>query len=66
MEAPVSGSVILAGVRLKLDGYGLLCVFPILIKFFNFGSIWISVRLVGGLHAELSHHEQFMSFPLDW
>jgi NADH-ubiquinone oxidoreductase chain 4 len=30
VEAPVSGSVILAGVLLKLGSYGLLRVFPIL------------------------------------
>jgi len=32
-EAPVSGSMILAGVLLQLGGYGLLHVFPILFKF---------------------------------
>jgi NADH-ubiquinone oxidoreductase chain 4 len=33
VEAPVSGSMILAGVLLKLGGYGLLRVFPILSRF---------------------------------
>jgi NADH-ubiquinone oxidoreductase chain 4 len=33
VEAPVSGSMILAGVLLKLGGYGLLRVFPVLFKF---------------------------------
>nr|URX53897.1 NADH dehydrogenase subunit 4 [Cryptotermes kirbyi] len=53
VEAPVSGSMILAGVLLKLGGYGLLRVFPILVSFFNFGFIWVSVSLVGGVLVSL-------------
>nr|URX53780.1 NADH dehydrogenase subunit 4 [Cryptotermes havilandi] len=53
VEAPVSGSMILAGVLLKLGGYGLLRVFPILVSFFNFGVVWISVSLVGGVLVSL-------------
>jgi NADH-ubiquinone oxidoreductase chain 4 len=52
-EAPVSGSIILAGVLLKLGGYGLLRIFPSLVNFFGFGFILISVRLVGGVLVSL-------------
>nr|URX53624.1 NADH dehydrogenase subunit 4 [Postelectrotermes sp. 1 AB-2022a]URX53676.1 NADH dehydrogenase subunit 4 [Postelectrotermes sp. 1 AB-2022a]URX53741.1 NADH dehydrogenase subunit 4 [Postelectrotermes sp. 1 AB-2022a] len=53
VEAPVSGSMILAGVLLKLGGYGLLRVFPILVNFFKLGFIWISISLVGGFLVSL-------------
>lgn len=36
VEAPISGSMILAGVLLKLGDYGLLHVFPALVNFFTF------------------------------
>nr|AIY61758.1 NADH dehydrogenase subunit 4 [Synacanthotermes sp. TB-2014] len=54
VEAPVSGSMILAGVLLKLGGYGLIRVFPFLFSFgFVFGFVWVSLSLVGGVFVSL-------------
>ena len=48
VEAPVSRSMILAGVLLKLGGYGLLRVFPLLFQFgFGFCVVWVPLNLVG-------------------
>nr|URX53301.1 NADH dehydrogenase subunit 4 [Neotermes sp. 1 AB-2022a] len=53
VEAPVSGSMILAGVLLKLGGYGLLRVYPFMLNFFKFGFFWVSISLVGGVLVSL-------------
>nr|AMN09050.1 NADH dehydrogenase subunit 4 [Rhipidia chenwenyoungi] len=54
VEAPVSGSMILAGILLKLGGYGLLRIFPLLQKIGGvMNYIWVSISLVGGLLVSL-------------
>uniref|UniRef100_A0AAU7YRP8 NADH-ubiquinone oxidoreductase chain 4 n=1 Tax=Rhopalus kerzhneri TaxID=3151525 RepID=A0AAU7YRP8_9HEMI len=46
VEAPISGSMILAGVLLKLGGYGLFRVFYFM-NYFHMNYIWIIVSLFG-------------------
>jgi len=50
VEAPVAGSIILAGVLLKLGGYGLVRVLPAF-SYYNKDIcwIWIRISLVGGV-----------------
>ena len=54
VEAPVAGSIILAGVLLKLGGYGLIRVlplFPLINKEFTW--VWLRLGIVGGLLVSL-------------
>nr|ALO76342.1 NADH deshydrogenase subunit 4 [Bolboceratex sp. BOL01] len=54
VEAPVSGSMILAGVMLKLGGYGLMRVMSILIPVgMKINWIFVSVSMVGGFIVSL-------------
>nr|YP_009271136.1 NADH dehydrogenase subunit 4 [Sitophilus zeamais]ANW06515.1 NADH dehydrogenase subunit 4 [Sitophilus zeamais]QJA14881.1 NADH dehydrogenase subunit 4 [Sitophilus zeamais]QKE47562.1 NADH dehydrogenase subunit 4 [Sitophilus zeamais] len=52
VEAPISGSMILAGVMLKLGGYGL---FRVMKMFLNIGMkinfIFITISLIGGVYV---------------
>nr|AYU57098.1 NADH dehydrogenase subunit 4 [Metopograpsus quadridentatus]UBD09535.1 NADH dehydrogenase subunit 4 [Metopograpsus quadridentatus] len=54
VEAPVAGSMILAGVLLKLGGYGLIRVLVYFQKMsLSFSWLWVSVSLVGGVLMSL-------------
>nr|YP_010868538.1 NADH dehydrogenase subunit 4 [Alpheus brevicristatus]WGU20733.1 NADH dehydrogenase subunit 4 [Alpheus brevicristatus] len=54
VEAPVAGSMVLAGVLLKLGGYGLLRVSGIFAGVANvFSWFWVSLGVVGGVLVSL-------------
>nr|QWM97254.1 NADH dehydrogenase subunit 4 [Aulaconotus atronotatus] len=54
VEAPVSGSMILAGIMLKLGGYGLMRVMNMFLKIgMKINLIFIVISLVGGLIVSL-------------
>nr|AZL93355.1 NADH dehydrogenase subunit 4 [Pamphilius sp. ZJUH_2016023] len=46
VEAPIGGSMILAGILLKLGGYGLIRVMSMISMNLNF--IWINLSMIGG------------------
>lgn len=54
VEAPVAGSMILAGVLLKLGGYGLIRVLPLFSEANKCISwVWVRISLVGGFIVRL-------------
>ena len=54
VEAPISGSIILAAILLKLGGYGLLRFIIYLVKFKNLNLFFIIFSLYGGILISLN------------
>nr|YP_009538164.1 NADH dehydrogenase subunit 4 [Tacola larymna]AYN60946.1 NADH dehydrogenase subunit 4 [Tacola larymna] len=54
VEAPISGSMILAAIMLKLGGYGLLRIMILLQKInMKMSYIWVVISLIGGFYISL-------------
>nr|YP_010757460.1 NADH dehydrogenase subunit 4 [Zahniserius cylindricus]WEU77803.1 NADH dehydrogenase subunit 4 [Zahniserius cylindricus] len=54
VQAPVSGSMILAGIMLKIGGYGLIrTMFMYEYTYMNYSFIWFSISMLGSFYVSL-------------